>query len=128
MVFNKRWLSRIFSLFNSRSINDCTAKKYHSVTISYHINQACEAVWQLESRLYLSAKASPLVETKERFLSREAPLLPLAGCTAKYCRCRYVHYEDRRQRERRHFHDQGEAPTLFVGRERRSRIERRRGQ
>jgi hypothetical protein len=32
----------------------------------------------------------------QRFLSKEAPLLPLANCTARSCRCAYVHHEDRR--------------------------------
>jgi hypothetical protein len=32
----------------------------------------------------------------ERYLSREAPRLPLAGCTASSCTCRYRHYDDRR--------------------------------
>ena len=32
----------------------------------------------------------------KRFLSGEAPLLPLAGCTAQRCRCVYQHHSDRR--------------------------------
>ena len=31
-----------------------------------------------------------------RFLSREAPLLPLAGCAAPKCHCVYHHHTDRR--------------------------------
>lgn len=129
MNLYKHWLARIFSRSNTGSVKGHTAKNYYCVTILYQNDQACEAVRQLESRLDLSTRASPLVETKERFLSREAPRLPLAGCTMKYCRCRYVHYKDRRQRERRNFHDQHEASTLTVAaRERRSRIDRRRTQ
>jgi hypothetical protein len=38
-----------------------------------------------------------------RFLSREAPGLPLPTCNHETCRCRYVHHEDRRSgRDRRH--------------------------
>lgn len=41
-----------------------------------------------------------------RHLAKSAPMLPLAGCQADSCRCRYVHYEDRRsgedRRERAH--------------------------
>ncbi|TDG12907.1 hypothetical protein E2F43_15235 [Seongchinamella unica] len=32
----------------------------------------------------------------KRFLEREAPSLPLPGCTAARCDCVYVHHEDRR--------------------------------
>jgi hypothetical protein len=36
-----------------------------------------------------------------RFLSADAPLLPLPGCAVRPCRCRYVHYADRRAEDRR---------------------------
>lgn len=39
---------------------------------------------------------------KQRFLAREAPLLPLRDCAAgEQCQCRYQKFEDRRQPERR---------------------------
>ncbi len=31
-----------------------------------------------------------------RFLVREAPRLPVHGCNASHCHCRYVHHKDRR--------------------------------
>lgn len=37
----------------------------------------------------------------ERFLSTEAPTLPLKGCDASSCKCRYQHHEDRRRGSRR---------------------------
>ncbi len=37
----------------------------------------------------------------KRFLSREAPRLPLAGCDAASCECKYRHYADRRGGPRR---------------------------
>jgi hypothetical protein len=39
----------------------------------------------------------------QRFLSEDAPGLPLADCSAVDCRCKYVHYADRRSgaRDRR---------------------------
>jgi hypothetical protein len=37
----------------------------------------------------------------QRFLSREAPALPLRGCGAGKCTCRYEHYQDRRKGGRR---------------------------
>lgn len=42
----------------------------------------------------------------KRFLSAEAPSLPLDLCDAPKCTCRYRHYEDRRQHARR-AEDQG---------------------
>lgn len=40
----------------------------------------------------------------QRFLSEEAPGLPLEGCCAPKCQCRYVHHPDRRSdsRDRRY--------------------------
>lgn len=38
---------------------------------------------------------------RKRFLSSEAPTLPLTGCSSKTCRCRYVHHDDRRRSLRR---------------------------
>lgn len=32
----------------------------------------------------------------QRFLSKDAPPLPLKDCTESACRCRYRHYDDRR--------------------------------
>lgn len=34
----------------------------------------------------------------QRFLTADAPLLPLAGCSAKECNCKYVHHSDRRDK------------------------------
>ena len=32
----------------------------------------------------------------ERFLAKEAPQFPLTGCDVSDCKCRFVHYSDRR--------------------------------
>ena len=37
----------------------------------------------------------------QRFLSREAPQLPLKGCDRSDCTCRYEHHQDRRKNLRR---------------------------
>ena len=37
----------------------------------------------------------------QRFLSREAPTLPLRNCTCETCSCLYQHYDDRRAGVRR---------------------------
>lgn len=39
--------------------------------------------------------------SKKRFLSREAPILPLKACDQGKCNCRYAHHEDRRKGPRR---------------------------
>ena len=62
------------------------AGKYHSVTVR-QTAAACSA-----------AKAV----REQRFLSDEAPLLPLPRCnTPNSCRCRYEHFADRRDGPRR---------------------------
>ena len=65
----------------------------------------------------------------QSFLSDEAPALPLPGCTAANCTCRYVHSADRRggSRDRRQpglAHDLAEVWSL---RERRVSNGRRQG-
>jgi hypothetical protein len=45
------------------------------------------------------AKARGL--SRIRFLSNDAPPLPLEGCNARTCRCHYRHHEDRRRLLRR---------------------------
>jgi len=37
----------------------------------------------------------------KRYLSAEAPAVPLKGCDATECMCRYIHHADRRKRQRR---------------------------
>jgi hypothetical protein len=56
-----------------------------------------------------------------RFLSEEAPPLPLPGCSVQPCRCRYMHHADRRSEDRRFpfgVRRQGESTV---------QVERRRG-
>lgn len=48
--------------------------------------EACRVAWDQQGMRYLSA---------------EAPELPLPGCDAGKCTCRYVHHEDRRGAEDR---------------------------
>lgn len=99
--------------------------QYHGVAIRYYDPCACDAVQRMETRLFLWNKPPLYLETK-RFLSGEAPPLPLPNCTAPRCRCCYVHYEDRRERDRRiplspdFFHS-----SFFVGLERRTGTIRR---
>jgi hypothetical protein len=54
----------------------------------------------------------------KRFLSSEAPPLPLQQCVCQQCECRYLHHEDRRSRTRR-ARDVGITVDEFVAKERR---------
>lgn len=80
--------------------------KYQSVSIRYGIDP-CEAVEKLSGK---------------RFLSEEAPPLPLPDCSAARCQCWYVHVGDRRVDDRRDPY----RPTSYGGPDRRSGTDRRR--
>lgn len=70
------------------------AAQWHAVEIRSGAN-ACEA-----------AKAN----LKQRFLAREAPLLPLRDCDRRQqCECKYRHHDDRRAGPRRE--DEGARPV-----------------
>jgi hypothetical protein len=61
-----------------------------------------------------------------RFLSPEAPRLPLSQCpTPESCRCGYKHYEDRRAQARRREDRTGYRPHHDSAHERRARQGRR---
>ncbi|MEM9620906.1 MAG: hypothetical protein AAF993_04605 [Pseudomonadota bacterium] len=62
----------------------------------------------------------------EKFLAAYAPILPLGGCThPNQCRCRYKHYEDRRQDMRRDT-DHGLPGRVWTEHDRRHRRRDRR--
>jgi hypothetical protein len=63
-----------------------------------------------------------------RFLSGEAPGLPVPGCSEQHCTCSYVHHDDRRDDDRRNPYGQWANLPLTIKRERRSRTERRQSQ
>jgi hypothetical protein len=55
-----------------------------------------------------------------RVLLRHAPLLPVAGCEAPECTCRYRHHADRRERgPGRRLRDVGHFQPLYTGADRR---------
>ena len=58
---------------------------FHCVETHHHAN-CCKAVKALHGK---------------RFLSSEAPTLPVEGCTQAHCECDYIHHEDRRVEVRR---------------------------
>ncbi len=54
---------------------------FHGISIKFDEKNACDA-----------AKAI----ADKRFLSNEAPPLPLPDCDSSNCQCKYAHYDDRR--------------------------------
>ena len=86
--------------------------RYHCVEVCAGVH-ACKAVRQFG---------------RVRYLSGEAPGLPVSGCTAQQCACSYVHHPDRREDDRRNPYGQwANLPPAMVG-ERRSRTDRRASQ
>jgi hypothetical protein len=89
-------LFQSFSLFLSRSNVKSkvrgNAVRHHVVSNPFHavsiqaLANSCAAVREFEGK---------------RFLSKEAPLLPLKNCTAATCTCHYAHHGDRRAAPRR---------------------------
>jgi len=62
---------------------------------------------------------------EHRFLAKDAPPLPLSGCSMRErCQCRYIKHRDRRGESRR-LVDFGVSVRMFDGRERRSNPGRR---
>lgn len=61
------------------------SNEFHAVSIK-SVSSACEAALLLKDK---------------RFLSNDAPQLPLPDCDAARCKCRFVHYQDRRTGEDR---------------------------
>lgn len=47
------------------------------------------------------ACAAVVAHNGHKWLSAEAPQLPIEGCDAKHCECRYRHHADRRSADRR---------------------------
>jgi len=84
--------------------------RYQAVSIHPAIMEACPAAHALKG---------------QRFLSNEAPLLPLPDCSnAPGCRCKYQHWDDRRQEDRRASFN-GIGDQYHAGEERRYRKDRR---
>jgi hypothetical protein len=103
-------LMPVKNLFTASVKTDAPANPYHCVGI-HHLDGACAAVERLSGR---------------RFLSKDAPSLPLLTCDAAECRCRYMHFDDRRQGpERRNLRPALQDVREYSGQERRSGRERR---
>lgn len=76
--------------------------KFHAVAIIPG-EHACQAAYRFQG---------------QRFLSRQAPPLPLPTCDAFQCTCKFKHYKDRRAGPRRRS-DIGLMPGAYAGSERR---------
>lgn len=86
-----------------------TRSSYHCVEVCAG-NPACESVRQLGH---------------VRFLSQEAPSLPVSDCSISSCTCSFIHHDDRRDDDRRHVYGQWAGIPPDTTGERRARIERR---
>jgi hypothetical protein len=80
--------------------------------------------------ILFSGEACPTVRKLEgqNFLEKEAPITPLSECTFSKCRCRYVHYNDRRSPEDRRdaLESGGRLLEVHGSGDRRSKREQRR--
>jgi hypothetical protein len=74
--------------------------------------------------LHTGACAKARSMSRARFLSLDAPTLPLEGCTSKACTCRYLHHQDRRRILRR-ASDVVSRRMSWSGQERRNTLGRR---
>jgi hypothetical protein len=91
-------------------VADANKSRFHCVEVKA-TECICDAVQRIEGR---------------RFLSEEAPMLPLPDCTAGICCCRYEHHDDRRQDLRRNpYGIQRAVPPPHVDEDRRASKERR---
>ena len=82
-------------------------QRFHAVTIAAG-PRACAAALDLRD---------------QRFLSRDAPPLPLKGCACAKCECQYEHYDDRRKTGRR-ARDMGVSLDGYTENEKRSSAKR----
>jgi hypothetical protein len=93
IVLAARWLPLWTSWDSAKRVIDRASRpkfKYHSLgassdypAVSIRVAQdSCQAVRE---------------SSGIRYLSTEAPLLPLPGCSSEKCRCTYAHHSERRK-------------------------------
>jgi hypothetical protein len=103
---DKRRHSRVARVRDLKRPSD----NYHCVELRYR-RDSCDAVKRIGAK---------------RFLPSEAPGIPVLGCDAERCSCRYVHHEDRRHSDRRNPVAQwANQPPASAEGERRSKRDRR---
>ncbi|MDY6946346.1 MAG: hypothetical protein SXG53_11550 [Pseudomonadota bacterium] len=96
------WLAGLFGAKKAVARPATQANPYHAVSVLPGTD-ACQAAYRFSG---------------QRFLSRQAPRLPLPSCDAKTCTCRFKHHKDRRSGPRRNS-DVGMVTAAFSGNERR---------
>ena len=87
-------------------------KSYHCVEVRAG-NPACETARRFG---------------QTRFLSEEAPILPVSGCTVQHCTCAYIHHDDRREDDRRNPYGRWSSTPPAISGERRARTDRRKSE
>lgn len=92
----------------SRRLSTSAGEQFASVEIR-RSSGACAASRKLEG---------------QRFLAKQAPALPLVGCTKTRCDCAFTKLSDRRTDDRRWGHE-GLGAAMFVDAERRNKAGRR---
>ncbi|MCG9695798.1 hypothetical protein [Shewanella sp. Isolate11] len=75
-----------------------------SSTHPYHSVEIVDDTGKCKNALTLKGK---------RYLSQEAPTLPLFGCKNSDCRCHYIHFEDRRNDNKGRRVDYGVTHELY---------------
>ena len=94
----------------SRAVSKPKVDPYHCVELIMDYD-ACDAAMQLMGK---------------RFLSAEAPFVPLSKCDQANCSCRFRHHKDRRHDDRRDPFSASGIHTTFSDKDnRRKRSERR---
>ncbi len=87
MLFNRKKTDKPKAKTARSGQSAGTRKLFHGVALRSRAPDACCAMTELEG---------------QRFLSEEAPLLPLAGCdNPQGCKCVYEHFDERRDSLRR---------------------------
>jgi hypothetical protein len=87
-------------------------------------NKAATQFSSVEIRLRSNACPAARALKGQRFLAKEAPTLPLPGCSAAQCSCSFAKLSDRRTDGRRLEHD-GLSAAMFLTTNRRQKRDRR---
>lgn len=83
--------------------NDYSSHPYHCVEIKPAIFEDTGLNSEADNNRQPKACSSVIKLAGQRYLSDEAPGLPLPDCICKKCTCYYKHYEDRRTSNRRSY-------------------------
>jgi hypothetical protein len=108
--------SAVGGLLKGKAPRQTAASKHYRITNPYHSVSITPAPGACAEARELRAR---------RFLSTEAPPLPLPRCTLATCRCGYRHHDDRRARARRRVDRFEHGTSVWSGVERRRSLGRR---